>query len=118
MATAPWDTSRYYELMEKRRAGSLTPEEHEELLHLTDVAEAIQAQRVQDLAELAQLGGTPLSLLMEELGLQPADAKRHERQASIEAINRAYEEEPPTTEEKELLQGICVKQRKLLETED
>jgi hypothetical protein len=35
----------------------------------------------------------------------------------IEAINRAYEEDPPTTEEKELLQGIREKQRKLLESE-
>ena len=43
--------------------------------------------------------------------------KRYERQALIEAINRAYEEDPPTTEEKELLQGIREKQRKLLESE-
>jgi metal-responsive CopG/Arc/MetJ family transcriptional regulator len=43
--------------------------------------------------------------------------KRYERQALIEAVNRAYEEDPPTTEEKELLQGIREKQRKLLESE-
>lgn len=43
--------------------------------------------------------------------------KRYERQALIEAINRAYQEDPPTTEEKELLQGIREKQRKLLESE-
>ncbi len=43
--------------------------------------------------------------------------KRYERRALIEAINRAYEEDPPTTEEKELLQGIREKQRKLLESE-
>jgi antitoxin MazE6 len=42
--------------------------------------------------------------------------KRYERRALIEAINRAYEEDPPTTEEKELLQGIREKQRKLLES--
>jgi hypothetical protein len=34
----------------------------------------------------------------------------------IEAINRAYEEDPPTTE-KQLLQGIREKQRNLLESE-
>ena len=43
--------------------------------------------------------------------------KRYERQAMIEAINRAYEDDPPTTEEKELLQGIRAQQRKLLESE-
>lgn len=43
--------------------------------------------------------------------------KRYERQALIEAINRAYEDDPPTAEEKELLQGIRETQRKLLESE-
>jgi len=43
--------------------------------------------------------------------------KRYERQALIEIINRAYEEDPPTAEEKQLLQGIREKQRKLLESE-
>ena len=43
--------------------------------------------------------------------------KRYERRALIEAINRAYEEDPPTPEEKNLLQGIREKQRKLLESE-
>ncbi len=74
MATAPLDTSRYYELMDKRRAGNLTPEEYRELLRLTDMAEEIQARRIQDLVELARLRGTSLSALMEELGLKPAPA--------------------------------------------
>ena len=43
--------------------------------------------------------------------------KRFERQALIEAINRAYLDEPPTAEEKKLLQGIRENQRKLLESE-
>jgi metal-responsive CopG/Arc/MetJ family transcriptional regulator len=43
--------------------------------------------------------------------------KRYERRALIEAINRAYEEDPPSAEEKELLQGIREKQRKLLESD-
>jgi hypothetical protein len=66
------DVSRYHELMDKRRAGILIPEEYQELLRLTDTAEAIQARRIQDLAELARLRGTSLSALMEELGLKPA----------------------------------------------
>ena len=69
----PEDAShRYHELMSKRRAGTLTPEEHQELLRLTDVAEALQAERAQYLAELARLRGTSLSALVEELGLQPS----------------------------------------------
>ena len=43
--------------------------------------------------------------------------KQYERRALIEAINRAFEDEPPTAEEKELLQGIRRTQRKLLEPE-
>jgi len=43
--------------------------------------------------------------------------KRYKRRALIEAINRAHEEDPPTAEEKELLQDIREKQRKLLESE-
>lgn len=44
--------------------------------------------------------------------------KRYERRALIEAINRAHEDDTPTTEEKELLQGIRKQQRKLLESEE
>lgn len=65
------DAFRYHELMGRRRVGALTEEEHRELLRLTDTAEAIQARRVQDLAELARLRGTSLSALVEGLGLQP-----------------------------------------------
>ncbi|HEY0557242.1 MAG TPA: hypothetical protein VGG20_23505 [Thermoanaerobaculia bacterium] len=43
--------------------------------------------------------------------------KRYERRALIEAINRSYADDPPTPEEKDLLQGIRRKQRKLLEPE-
>jgi hypothetical protein len=55
--------------MDKRRAGTLTPEEYQDLLRLTDVAEAIQARRLQDLVELSRLRGISLSALMEELEL-------------------------------------------------
>lgn len=66
------DARRYQELMVKRRAETLAPEEHEELLRLTDAAEALQAERVRHLAELARIRGTTLDALVEELGLQPA----------------------------------------------
>lgn len=63
------EASSYHELMDKRRAGSLTPEEHRELLRLTDAAEAVQTRCIQNLTELARLRGTSLGVLMEELGL-------------------------------------------------
>jgi hypothetical protein len=66
------EARRYQDLMGKRRTETLTPEEHEELLRLTDAAEAIQAERIWHLAELARIRGTTLDELMEELGLHPA----------------------------------------------
>jgi hypothetical protein len=65
-------TRRYRELISRRRTRSLSPEEHEELLRLTDRAEALEADRLVHLAELARLRHTSLSRLMEELGIQPA----------------------------------------------
>ena len=67
-----WDARRYQALMGKRRAETLTPEEHRELLRLTDAAEIIQAERIQHLTELARIRATTLDALMEELGLYPA----------------------------------------------
>lgn len=46
---------RYDELTAKRRAETLTPEEHQELLALVDRIEQADAERVQALTELAQL---------------------------------------------------------------
>jgi hypothetical protein len=65
-------SSRYQSLMVKRLDGTLTPDEHRELLSLTDEAEAHQAQRAQYLADLARLRGISLRALVEELGLQPS----------------------------------------------
>jgi hypothetical protein len=41
----------------------------------------------------------------------------YERKALVEAINQAFGEAPPTTEEKELLGGIRAIQRRRLEAE-
>lgn len=66
---------RYRRLIEKRRAASLLPEEHEELLRLSDQSERLEAERVEALAELARLRGTSLTRLMSDLGIQaPPDA--------------------------------------------
>jgi antitoxin MazE6 len=60
-----------------------------------------------------------LQISRSQLVAQAVDefVKRCERRALIEAINRAYEEDPPTTEEKELLLDIREQQRELLESE-
>lgn len=66
------EAHRYCELMDRRRAAMLTPSEHQDLLRLTETAEALQARRVRCLVELARLRGTSLSALAEELGIQPS----------------------------------------------
>lgn len=63
---------RYRDLRTRRRAGVLTPGEHDELLRLTDRAEGLEAERLAHLAELARLRHTSLPALVEELGLKPA----------------------------------------------
>lgn len=62
---------RYNELIAKRRAESLTPDEHDELLRLTDQVENLEACRMEYLAELARLRQTSLTKLMETLDIQP-----------------------------------------------
>jgi hypothetical protein len=42
--------------------------------------------------------------------------KQYERKALVEAINQAFEDEPSTSEEKELIRGIRATQRKRLES--
>jgi len=69
----PAETARQYRiLMDRRRSGALSPEEHQELLRLTDRAEQLQAERIEHLAELSRLRGKPLGALMEELGIRPS----------------------------------------------
>jgi hypothetical protein len=62
---------RYNELIAKRRAMTLTPDEYTELLNLTDQVELCDAQRMEYLAELARLRQQPLLVVMDELGLTP-----------------------------------------------
>ena len=62
---------RYNELIAKRRAESLSPDEYDELLRLTDQVENLEARRMEYLAELARLRQTSLTKLMENLGIRP-----------------------------------------------
>jgi hypothetical protein len=61
--------NRYAELIDKRDARALTPEEYTELLRLTDETEAAQADRIKAIAELAELRRTSFSGILEELGI-------------------------------------------------
>jgi hypothetical protein len=62
---------RYNELTARRRAETLTPKEHQELLTLIDRIERADAERAQALTKLAQLRNVPVMTLMAELGIQP-----------------------------------------------
>jgi hypothetical protein len=66
---------RYDTLVAKRRAETLTHEEHEELLRLANEVEAHNTRRVESLAKLSLLRQVPLDQLMMDLDLHwPEDA--------------------------------------------
>jgi hypothetical protein len=62
---------RYDELIAKRQAETLTTEEYQQLLQLTEKIEQFEAIRIETMAELAQLRQTSLTHLMKELNIQP-----------------------------------------------
>lgn len=61
---------RYEQLIVRRREEVLTPDEHAELLRLTDDVERREADRLRALTELAQLRKVSLSALMKALGIR------------------------------------------------
>jgi hypothetical protein len=61
---------RYDELIAKRKSETLTSEEYDELLQLTDQVEKLDAKRVEFLKELARIRCTSLTEIMEELHIQ------------------------------------------------
>jgi hypothetical protein len=63
---------RYQALLDRRNARTLTQEEHEELLRLTDQVEQAEADRAAALVELAQLRQVSVDHLLRELGIHPA----------------------------------------------
>ena len=65
------EQTRFDSLVAKRQANTLTAEEYQELIHMTDEIEKCDAQRIQSLAELARLRGISLKVLMDELGICP-----------------------------------------------
>jgi len=64
---------RFEELVAKRQDEILTPEEHEELLRLTEQAEHIDVERIEALAQLAKLRGISVDKLMDQLGIKPPE---------------------------------------------
>ncbi len=62
---------RYCSLVTRRKSETLTDAEHAELLRLTDQVEHLEKQRIEYLAELAQLRRTTLNQVMQQLGIQP-----------------------------------------------
>lgn len=62
---------RYHELIGKRQAEILTPEEQTELIALSDQLEEANAKRIEYVAQFAALRKTTVPALMNELGLKP-----------------------------------------------
>lgn len=64
-----WDT--YHELIAKRCAETLTGEEQQTLIEISDQLEQANARRIQYLIELASLRNISLETLMQQLGIEP-----------------------------------------------
>lgn len=61
----------YHDLIAKRRAETLTPEEHTRLIALSDTIEEAHAGRMVLMADLARRRQIPLKTLMAQLGIKP-----------------------------------------------
>lgn len=60
----------YHELLDKRHAEILTPDEQTALIALSDQIEDANAHRIEHLVELARLRQTSLGTLMQQLGIE------------------------------------------------
>ena len=60
---------RHRALDKKRRAGILTPVEHQELIQINDVFEEYGARRVSSIAELAKLRRVPFDEMWRQLSV-------------------------------------------------
>jgi len=66
---------RYHDLSSRRDAESLTSQEHEELIGLSQTIEAADVKRLQYMAELAKLRGVSLRTIREQLGIPDSNCK-------------------------------------------
>jgi hypothetical protein len=78
----PAARKRMDELIDKRQAGLITPTELDELIQLTDQAEAFGVERLRCLVALAALRNTTLDELMRQLGIKPS-RRRQSAEASV-----------------------------------
>lgn len=62
---------RYRQLVAKREAEALSALEREELIRLSDQAEALSLERTKALLQLSKLRGVEITVLQEQLGLLP-----------------------------------------------
>jgi hypothetical protein len=62
---------RFVALSDKRATDSLSDDEYQELLDLTEELEQLNAERIQYLSQLASLRGVGVRELMKELGIHP-----------------------------------------------
>ena len=62
---------RYFSLLEKLDAETISEPEHKEFLELVAKEESLRNERVKYLIEISQLRNIPLPQLMEEMGLKP-----------------------------------------------
>jgi hypothetical protein len=69
LAAIPWP--RYHLLVAKRQAETLTSDEQQELIALSDAIETANVQRIEYVAELARLRNTTVAAVMQALGLKP-----------------------------------------------
>jgi pantothenate kinase len=65
--------TRFNQLVKKRQATTITELELQELCDLNDRIELLEAERIQDLAQLAQLRSVSLPELMKQLNLSPVN---------------------------------------------
>ncbi len=71
-AKLPSDTIARYDLLtERRRAGTISPEEYDELLGLVQIVEQYNVERLKHIVELAALRKVTAQKLMKQLGLMP-----------------------------------------------
>jgi hypothetical protein len=63
-------SNRYNQLAQRRKKGTLTPEEHRELLKLTHEAESRDADRADALLALAKRRHLPVRTLMKQMGIR------------------------------------------------
>lgn len=61
----------YLDLKEKRQKETITNDEYEVLISLTNDVEMANAKRINALAELSQIRNIPIRILMKQLDLKP-----------------------------------------------